>query len=72
MDDTKERKRPKNAVKSRQQQPATPKARIFPELDSLKDDAKIKQIKECMAIIHDPLIEQSDAHQIAYIKEVFE
>jgi sister chromatid cohesion protein PDS5 len=68
-----------------QQQPVTPKARIFPELclsyavsllahnikiDSLKDDAKIKQIKECMAIILDPLLEQPDAHQIAYIKKV--
>jgi sister-chromatid-cohesion protein PDS5 len=40
------------------------------KIDSLKDDHKLKQIKECMNIILDPLLEHPDAYQIAYIKKI--
>ena len=40
------------------------------KIESLKDETKVKQIKECMSIILDPLLEQPDAYQIAYIKKV--
>lgn len=82
MNDAKEQTRQKTTG----QQTTVNKARIVPEMclsyavsllahnikiDSLvKDESKVKQIKECMSIILDPLLEQPDAHQITYIKKV--
>ena len=40
------------------------------QIDSLKDETKVKQVKECMAVILDPLIEKPDSYQMAYIKKV--
>lgn len=40
------------------------------QIDSLKDESKVKQIKECMSIILDPLLESPDGHQLAYIKKM--
>ena len=40
------------------------------KIDSLKDETKVKQIKECMSIILDPLLESPDSYQIAYIKKI--
>lgn len=40
------------------------------QIDSLKDDAKVRQVKECMAVILDPLIEKPDSYQMAYIKKI--
>jgi hypothetical protein len=40
------------------------------KIDSLKDETKVKQIKECMSIIFDPLLESPDSYQIAYIKKI--
>lgn len=74
-----------DAKEQRNQTANTQKPRILPEMclpyavsllahntkiDSLKDDAKIKQVKECMSIILDPLLETPDAYQIAYIKKI--
>ena len=39
-------------------------------IDSLKEDTKVKQVKECMAVILDPLIEKIDSYQVAYIKKI--
>jgi hypothetical protein len=39
-------------------------------IESLKEEHKVKQIKECMAIILEPLVENPDAYQIAYIKKM--
>lgn len=39
-------------------------------IDSLKEDSKVKQVKECMAVILDPLIEKIDSYQVAYIKKI--
>lgn len=62
-----------------------PRTRILPEMclpyavsllahnlhiDSLKEDNKVKQVKECMAVILDPLIEKPDSYQVAYIKKI--
>jgi hypothetical protein len=82
MNDAKEQTRQKTTG----QQTTVSKTRIVPEMclsyavsllahnikiDSLvKDEGKVKQIKECMSIILDPLLEQPDAHQITYIKKV--
>ena len=77
--------RSNDAKEQRSQAASAPKPRILPEMclpyavsllahntkiDSLKDDAKIKQVKECMSIILDPLLETPDAYQIAYIKKI--
>lgn len=40
------------------------------QIDSLKDDTKVRQVKECMAVILDPLIEKPDSYQMAYIKKI--
>ncbi len=40
------------------------------KIDSLKDETKVKQIKECMNIVLDPLLESPDSQQIAYIKTI--
>lgn len=68
-----------------QQKDAKPVSRILPEMslsiavsllahyikiDSLKDESKVKQIKECMSIILDPLLENPDSYQIIYIKKI--
>ncbi len=39
-------------------------------IESLKEEHKVKQIKECMAIILEPLVENPDSYQIAYIKKM--
>jgi hypothetical protein len=39
-------------------------------IESLQDEPKVKQIKECMAIILEPLVESPDAYQIAYIRKL--
>ena len=39
-------------------------------IESLKDEHKVKQIKECMSIILEPLVENPDGFQIAYIRKV--
>jgi hypothetical protein len=41
------------------------------KIESAKDDHKMKQIKECMSIILDPLLDTNpDAHQVAFIKKM--
>ena len=40
------------------------------QIDSLNNDSKVKQIKECMSMILDPLIEKPDSYQMAYIKKI--
>jgi len=40
------------------------------QIDTLKEDAKVKQVKECMSVILEPLIEKPDSWQVAYIKKI--
>lgn len=40
------------------------------KIDSMKDETQIKQIKECLHFILDPLLEHPDSFQIAYMKEI--
>jgi hypothetical protein len=41
-------------------------------IDSIKDEAKVKQIRECMSIALDPLLESPDGYQVAYIMKLLE
>jgi len=34
------------------------------QIETLKDDSKVKQVKECMSVILDPLIEKPDSWQV--------
>jgi hypothetical protein len=41
-------------------------------IDSIKDEAKVKQIRECMNIVLDPLLESPDGYQVAYIMKLLD
>ena len=40
-------------------------------IDTLKEDGKVKQVKECMSVILDPLIEKPDSWQVEMLKIFF-